>query len=72
MNYLFENYPSHMSLDVSTDNSRAIAFYQRIGLEVTNTYLSDIDKIEFVCFESKALTVKQTEAVLYDLSSQLT
>lgn len=49
MNYLFENYPVHLSLDVSTDNATAIRFYLRIGLEISRKYLTE-DGIEFSNF----------------------
>ena len=32
MNYLFNKYTKHLSLDVSTDNLKAVAFYLRVGL----------------------------------------
>jgi len=32
MKYLFAKYPNYLSLDVSTDNQKAVQFYQRIGL----------------------------------------
>ena len=51
MVYLFNKYPKHLSLDVSTDNSKAVSFYHRIGLQVTDTYLSE-DKVEFNKFET--------------------
>lgn len=53
MDYLFEKYPKHLSLDVSTDNVKAVNFYKRVGLDVTNTYLSE-DKVEFNKFETPA------------------
>ena len=51
MSYLFEKYPKHLSLDVSTDNEKAVKFYQRCGLMIINTYLSE-DKVEFNTFET--------------------
>jgi ribosomal protein S18 acetylase RimI-like enzyme len=53
MDYLFEKYPNHLSLDVSTDNIKAVNFYHRVGLEVTETYLSE-EKVEFNKFETPA------------------
>lgn len=50
MHYLLAKYPNYLSLDVSTDNDKAIGFYQRIGLDLTETYLSG-DKVEFAKFE---------------------
>lgn len=38
-------------MDVSTDNLKAVNFYQRVGLVITNTYLSE-DKVEFNKFET--------------------
>jgi ribosomal protein S18 acetylase RimI-like enzyme len=34
MDYLFEKFPTHLSLDVSTDNAKAVHFYQKVGLEI--------------------------------------
>ena len=51
MVYLFEKYPAHLSLDVSTDNVKAVQFYARIGLEIKDTYLSE-EKVEFNKFET--------------------
>jgi ribosomal protein S18 acetylase RimI-like enzyme len=51
MNYLFEKYPNYLSLDVSTDNDKAIGFYKRIGLNLVEKYLSE-DKVEFAKFET--------------------
>lgn len=48
---MFQKYPKHLSLDVSTDNIKAVNFYSRIGLEITETYLSE-DKVEFNKFET--------------------
>ena len=50
LEYLFREYPAHLSLDVSTDNSKAIGFYHRMGLEIKRTYLTEEEKIEFVEF----------------------
>ena len=51
MNYLFNKYTKHLSLDVSTDNAKAVSFYLRVGLKITNTYLSE-EKVEFNTFET--------------------
>lgn len=51
MNYLFNKYPNYLSLDVSSDNSKAINFYKRIGLAVADTYLSE-NQVEFIKFET--------------------
>lgn len=51
MDYLFEKFPKHLSLDVSTDNTKAVQFYQKCGLVITNVYLSE-DKVEFNKFET--------------------
>lgn len=51
MVYLFNKYPAHLSLDVSTDNDKAVTFYQRIGLMIADTYVTD-DKVEFNKFET--------------------
>ena len=40
MEYLFMNYPVHLSLDVSTDNTKAVGFYKRVGLEIDNIYIT--------------------------------
>jgi ribosomal protein S18 acetylase RimI-like enzyme len=32
--YLFEHYPASLSLDVSTDNLKAVSFYKRVGLVI--------------------------------------
>lgn len=53
MDYLFERYPNHLSLDVSTDNVKAVQFYKKCGLEVTQTYITD-EKVEFNSFETPA------------------
>ena len=41
MEYLFFNYPAHLTLDVSTDNTNAVGFYKRVGLEIANTYVTE-------------------------------
>ena len=51
MDYLFAKYPSHLSLDVSTDNLKAVAFYKRVGLAISSIYLSE-EKVEFAKFET--------------------
>jgi GNAT superfamily N-acetyltransferase len=51
MDYLFNKYPKHLSLDVSIDNTKAVSFYLRCGLQVTKTYLSE-EKTEFNTFET--------------------
>lgn len=51
MNYLFDKYPQYLSLDVSTDNTKAVNFYKRIGLWISDIYLSE-DKVEFAKFET--------------------
>ena len=51
MNYMFTKYPNYLSLDVSTDNTKAMNFYKRIGLSLVETYLSE-DKVEFAKFET--------------------
>jgi len=51
MGYLFGKYPNHLSLDVSTDNQKAVNFYKRIGLDLVETYLSE-EKVEFNKFET--------------------
>jgi len=41
VSYLFETYPEHaLSLDVSTDNDKAVRFYRRIGLKIQQLYMS--------------------------------
>jgi len=51
MKYLLAKYPNYLSLDVSTDNQKAVQFYQRIGLQIIETYLSE-DKVEFNKFDT--------------------
>lgn len=48
---MLKKYPKYLSLDVSTDNEKAVHFYERIGLDKCETYLSD-DKVEFAKFET--------------------
>ena len=50
MAFLFETFPAHLKLDVSSDNVNAIGFYHRIGLQVERTYISEQEQIEFVKF----------------------
>ena len=50
LEYLFNNYPAHLSLDVSTDNEKAINFYHRVGLQIERKYITDEEQIEFACF----------------------
>jgi ribosomal protein S18 acetylase RimI-like enzyme len=51
MDYLFNKYPNHLSLDVSSDNVKAVHFYHKCGLALVETYLSE-DKVEFNKFET--------------------
>ena len=51
MDYLFTKYPNHLSLDVSSDNVKAVHFYHKCGLALVETYLSE-DKVEFKKFET--------------------
>ena len=54
INYLFLNYSEHaLSLDVSTDNTNAIEFYKRVGIQVKEVYLSEPDKVEFAAMETE-------------------
>ena len=41
MEYLFQNYPAHFSLDVSTDNVKAVGFYKRVGLQIDKLYVTE-------------------------------
>ena len=41
-----------MSLDVSTDNIKAVSFYLRNGLKIKQIYLSSPDEVEFALFET--------------------
>ena len=50
MEYMFHNYPAHLSLDVSTDNTKAVNFYKRVGLEVEKLYITEKTNVEFVTF----------------------
>lgn len=61
MNYLFQKYPNHLSLDVNSDNAKAISFYSRIGLMITKTYLSQ-NNVEFTQFETPEGFVPHLEA----------
>ena len=40
-----------MSLDVSTDNEKAVLFYHKCGLELVEKYVSE-EKVEFAKFET--------------------
>ena len=52
LTYLLETYPQHaLSLDVSTDNETAVAFYRRMGLKIQRLYLEG-DGVEFATFET--------------------
>ena len=51
MEYLFEKYPKHLSLDVSSENVKAVQFYHKCGLALIETYLSE-EKVEFKKFET--------------------
>ena len=55
MAYLFEKYPNYLSLEVSTDNEKAVAFYKRVGLEIVDIYLSR-EKVEFAKFATPEVT----------------
>ena len=53
LDYLLKTYPQHaLSLDVSTDNEKAVNFYSKNGLKVQKVYLSEPDKVEFALFET--------------------
>lgn len=53
LSYLLEAYPKHaLSLDVSTDNSKAVSFYRKMGLKIQKLYLSAPDNVEFALFET--------------------
>ena len=41
-----------MSLDVSTDNDKAVSFYRKMGLKIQKLYLSAPDDVEFALFET--------------------
>ena len=52
MSYLLDTYPTHaLSLDVSTDNAKAVSFYRKMGLKIQKLYLSP-DEVEFALFET--------------------
>lgn len=52
MAWLFDTYPQHaLSLDVSTDNTKAVKFYGRVGLKIQQIYMSP-DNVEFALFET--------------------
>ena len=52
LSYLLETFPEHaLSLDVSTDNETAVAFYRRMGLKIQRLYLEG-DGVEFATFET--------------------
>ncbi len=51
MAYLFEKYPRHLALDVSTDNIKAELFYLKCGLNLVEKYISE-EKVEFAKFET--------------------
>ena len=50
LEYLLKEYPAHLNLDVSTDNTKATNFYHRVGLQINRTYITEEEKIEFVEF----------------------
>lgn len=50
MDFLFTNYPAHLALDVSTNNTTGCAFYEKIGLQVEKVYPSGKDQVEFATF----------------------
>ena len=52
MEHLFVNYTAHLELDVSTDNTKAVGFYKRIGLELAKLYVTEEQKIEFATFKT--------------------
>ena len=53
MSWLFKTYPQHsLSLDVSTDNDKALNFYRKNGLRIKDIYLSVPDNVEFALFET--------------------
>ena len=54
INHLFVTYSEYaLSLDVSTDNDKAVEFYKRVGLKVQRIYISEPDKVEFAQFENE-------------------
>ena len=52
MEYLFQNYPAHFSLDVSTDNVKAVGFYKRVGLKIDKLYITEESQVEFATFKT--------------------
>ena len=53
MRFLLESYPEHaLSLDVSTDNERALKFYNKVGLKIRDIYITQDDQVEFAFFET--------------------
>ena len=49
---MFTNYPCHLQLDVSTDNTTAMNFYEKVGLNLTNLYITEEQKVEFATFRT--------------------
>ena len=43
MEFMFNNYPAHLGLDVSTYNTKAVNFYKRVGLEIEKLYVTEKD-----------------------------
>jgi len=43
MEYMLITYPAHLELDVSSDNEKAIGFYERIGLVIDRIYVTEED-----------------------------
>lgn len=66
--WMLQNYPEHLELDVSSDNERAVGFYQRIGLVVAKTYQSGKPAVEFYKFETRTaespLVLKKTRSII--------
>ena len=62
MSYLFNRYPNHLSLDVSSDNVKAVQFYHKCGLTLVETYLSE-EKVEFNKFETPLGFIPPTERI---------
>ena len=52
LEYLFQNYPAHLSLDVSTDNEKAFNFYHRMGLYIERQYVTEEENIKFATFST--------------------
>ena len=53
MRCLFESYPEHaLSLDVTTDNERALRFYNKVGLKIRELSITPDDQVEFAFFET--------------------